>query len=46
MFLSGAKTKRFNAAYNYVQKLSQLCVLSGDREIFFEIQSVNEGVRQ
>ena len=39
MFLLGAKTKKLNAAYNYVQKLSQLCVLSGDREIFFEFVS-------
>jgi len=37
MFLLGAKTKRLNAAYNYEQKLSQLCVLSGDRDMFFEI---------
>ncbi len=36
MFLLGAKTKRLNAAYNYEQKLSQLCVLSGDRDMFFE----------
>ena len=45
MFLSGAKTKRFNAAYNYVQKLSQLCVLSGDREVFFEFENTNEGIK-
>lgn len=37
MFLFGAKTKRLNAAYNYIQKLAQLCVLSGDRDMFFEI---------
>jgi len=37
IFLLGAKTKRLNAAYNYEQKLSQLCVLSGDRDMFFEI---------
>ncbi len=36
MNLLGAKTKRLNVAYTYVQKLSQLCVLSGEREIFFE----------
>ena len=45
MFLSGAKTKRFNAAYNYVKKLSQLCVLSGDRELFFEFENVSEGIK-
>jgi outer membrane protein TolC len=37
MFLLGAKTKRLNAAYNYEKKLSQLCVLSGDREMFFKM---------
>jgi len=37
MFLLGAKTKRLNAAYNFVQKVSQLSVLSGDREMFFTI---------
>jgi outer membrane protein TolC len=37
MFLMGARTKRLNAAYNFVQKVAQLCVLSGDREMFFDI---------
>jgi len=37
MFLLGAKTKKLNAAYEYVQKLSQLCVLSGEREMFFKL---------
>jgi hypothetical protein len=37
MFLLGAETKRLNAAYNFVQKVSQLSVLSGDREMFFTI---------
>ena len=36
MFLLGIKTKRLDAAYKYEQKLSQLCVLSGDRDMFFE----------
>lgn len=44
MFLLGAKTKRLNAAYNFVQKVSQLSVLSGDREIFFEVENVSEGI--
>jgi len=35
MFLTGAKTKRLNAIYNYVQKISQLAVLSGKSELFF-----------
>ena len=45
MFLSGAKTKRFNAAYNYVKSLSQLCVLSGDNELFFKLESLSEGIK-
>jgi outer membrane protein TolC len=45
MFLLGAKTKRLNAAYNYVQRVSQLCVLSGDREKFFEIQMHSEEIK-
>ena len=45
MFLLGAKTKRLNAAYNFVQKVSQLTVLSGDREIFFEIAQSSEEIR-
>ena len=44
MFLLGAKTKRLNAAYNFVQKLSQLSVLSGDREMFFRVQELSEGI--
>ncbi len=38
-FLTGAKTKRLNAIYNYVQKISQLAVLSGDKSLFFKLQS-------
>jgi len=45
MFLAGAKTKRLNAAYNYVQKISQLSVLSGDSELFFEIENLSEKVK-
>jgi outer membrane protein TolC len=41
MFLLGARTKRLNAAYNYIQKLSQLCVLSAQRDIFFELVNSN-----
>ena len=44
MFLLGAKTKRLNAAYNFVQKLSQLSVLSGDREIFFNVEELSEEI--
>jgi outer membrane protein TolC len=44
MFLMGAKTKRLNAAYNFVQKVSQLSVLSGDREMFFQIEELSEGI--
>ncbi len=45
MFLLGAKTKRLNAAYNFVQKVSQLSVLSGDREKFFEILNNSEEIQ-
>jgi len=37
LFLESIKTKRLNAAYNFVLKLSQLLVLSGEREKFFDI---------
>jgi len=37
MFLLGIKTKKLNVAYNYEKKLSQLCVLTGDRDMFFKI---------
>ena len=45
MFLLGAKTKRLNAAYNFIQKVSQLSVLSGDREMFFEIAQSSEEIK-
>ena len=45
MFLMGAKTKRLNAAYNFVQKLSQLSVLSGNIETFFEIEQNSQGIK-
>jgi outer membrane protein TolC len=45
MFLMGAKTKRLNAAYNFVQRLSQLSVLSGDREMFFDIEKISKEIR-
>ena len=45
MFLMGAKTQRLNAAYNFVQKVSQLSVLSGDREMFFKIQGLSEEIK-
>ncbi len=44
-FLSGVKTSRLNAAYNYVKKISQLCVLSGDNEVFFEIVSSSQEIK-
>jgi len=44
MFLLGAKTKRLNAAYNFVQKLSQLSVLSGDREMFFKVEELSKEI--
>jgi len=45
MFLLGAKTSRLNAAYNFVQKVSQLTVLSGDREMFFEIAHNSQEIK-
>jgi outer membrane protein TolC len=36
MFLAASQTKRLNAAYNFIQKISQLAVLSGERTLFFE----------
>ena len=38
--LLGAKTKQLNALYNFIEKLSQLCVLSGDRDMFFKFMGV------
>lgn len=38
MFLTAAKTNRLNALYNYIQKISQLSVLSGDSQNFFELE--------
>jgi outer membrane protein TolC len=38
MFLTGARTKRLNAIYNYVQTMSQLSVLSGNTNLFFELE--------
>ena len=43
--LQGVQTKRLNAAYTFVQKLSQLCVLSGERESFFTIAKTAKEVR-
>jgi len=45
VFLSGAKTKRLNAAYNYIQKLSELSVLSGDKSLFFKIAHKSKKVK-
>ena len=45
VLLSGAKTKRLNAAYNYVNKLAMLCVLSGDRELFFKFEKSSKGIK-
>ena len=45
MLLSGAKTQRLNAAYNYVKKLAELCVLSGDRDLFFKFEHTSKGLK-
>jgi outer membrane protein TolC len=44
IFLAGVKTKRLNAVYNYVQTISQLCVLSGDNSLFFDIQKSSQEI--
>jgi hypothetical protein len=45
MFLTGAKTKRLNAIYNYVQKISQLAVLSGESNLFFELEKTSSEIK-
>ena len=45
MFLLGAKTKRLNAAYEFVKKVSQLSVLSGNREMFFEVEKLSQEIK-
>ena len=45
MFLTGAKTKRLNAIYNFIQKISQLAVLSGNSELFFELEHTSKVVK-
>jgi len=44
MFLAASQTKRLNAAYNFVQKISQLAVLSGERSLFFESLSASKEI--
>ena len=45
MFLTGAKTKKLNAIYNYVQKISQLAVLSGNCELFFKLEQTSMEIK-
>jgi len=45
MFLSGAKTQRLNAIYNYVKKLSELAVLSGDKKQFFAFEKSGKRIK-
>jgi outer membrane protein TolC len=45
MFLAASQTKRLNAAYNFVQKVSQLAVLSGERALFFESLSASKEIK-
>jgi len=42
LFVESIKTKRLHAAYNFVLKLSQVLVLSAQREAFFEIAKESE----
>ena len=37
-YLSGVKTQRYNAAYNYIKQLALLCILSGNAELFFRFE--------
>jgi len=43
--LIGAKTQRLNAAYNYVKKLAELCVLSGDKNLFFKFEKSSKRIK-
>ncbi|HFU74513.1 MAG TPA: TolC family protein [Helicobacteraceae bacterium] len=45
LFLAATKTERLNAAYNYVQKLSHLMVLSGERENFITLEQNAKAVQ-
>lgn len=45
IFLMASKTKRLNAAYNFVQKVAQLSVLSGNRDVFFELESSSQEIK-
>jgi outer membrane protein TolC len=45
MLLSGAKTQRLNAAYNYVKKLAELSVLSGNSDLFFTFEKSGKGIK-
>jgi len=44
LFLAGTKTERLNVAYNYIQKLSQLMILSESSERFMELAASGEEV--
>jgi outer membrane protein TolC len=45
MLLSGAKTQRLSAAYNYVKKLAELSVLSGDKNLFFKFEQSGKRIK-
>ena len=45
MILSGAQTQRVYAAYNYVKKLAELSVLSGDSDLFFKFEKSGKGIK-
>ena len=44
-FLSGAETKRFNAAYSYIKAMAMLCVLSGERDRFFIFEKTGKRIK-
>ena len=43
-FLTASKTQRLNALYNYILKISQLAVLSGDKNLFFELEKISNRI--
>lgn len=46
LFLASTKTQRLNAAYNYVQRLSHLMVLAGERDNFIILEKNGEAVKR
>lgn len=45
MFVASIKTKKANAAYNYIQRVARLTVLSGDYREFFKIKDLSQEIK-